>query len=116
MLVVSTTSPATNTTTADFINTLFGPVTQQPVYICSFPNERDDESQPGERHVATRDPSSITSFATKWDRAGRGTFFCVGTVKPGERRAKENIVETIGLHADIDFKDISETRTDLSAD
>jgi predicted P-loop ATPase len=114
MLAISTvTSPAANTTAADFINTLFGSVTDLPVYICSFPNERGDESQPGERHVTTRDPASITSFATTWDRAGRGTFFCVGTVKPGERRAKENIVETIGLHADIDFKDINETRTDV---
>src|ERR1700720_1943058 len=91
---------------ARFIQTLFGPVTESPVYICSFPNERDDESKPGERHVATRVPSHIEKFAARWDMPDRGLFFCVGAVKPGARRAKENIVETIGLHADIDFKNV----------
>src|SRR5215471_7678837 len=66
-----------------------------------------------ERHVHTRTPSHITSFASKWDRPRRGLFFCVGTVKSGARRAKENIVETIGLHVDIDFKNIDESRDEV---
>src|ERR1700748_3089413 len=100
-------------TAATFIRSLFGASTEQPVYICSFPNERNDESEPAERHVATRTPSHITAFALKWDRPKRGLFFCVGTVKPGSRRAKENIVETIVLHVDIDFKNIGETRDEV---
>jgi len=60
----------------------------------------------GERHIHTRLPSRVASFLHKWDKPGRGLFFCVGTVKAGARRNKENIVETIGLHADLDLKDI----------
>jgi len=89
----------------DFIRRLFD-ATTAPIYICSFPNERLDETQPPERHVTTRLPSHITSFAAKWDRPKRGLFFCVGTVQPGTKRSKEYIVETIGLHADIDFKNV----------
>ena len=90
----------------DFLKALFAHTTN-PIYICSFPNDRDDEKQVGERHIITRMPGQITSFVEKWNKPGRGLFFCVGTVKTGEqRRAKENIAETIGLHADLDFKDI----------
>jgi phage/plasmid-associated DNA primase len=89
--------------------------TNNPIYICSFPNDRDDEKQASERHVVTRLPSHITSFAEKWDKPGRGLFFAVGTVKPGAKRNKENIVETIGLHADIDFKNVDLLSSDASA-
>ncbi|MCA1452166.1 hypothetical protein I6F35_02915 [Bradyrhizobium sp. BRP22] len=96
-----------------FIHALFGVSTEHPVYLCSFPNERNDDTEPPERHVATRTPSHITAFAAKWDRAKRGLFFCAGTVKAGMRRAKENIVETPGLFVDIDFKNITETRDEV---
>src|SRR5689334_24633781 len=89
----------------DLLKTFFEHTTEQ-VYTCSFPNERDDPKQVGERHVHTRCPSQINEFMSKWDKPGRGLFFCVGTVKDDARRNKENIVETIGLHADLDFKDI----------
>ncbi|MEH2475685.1 phage/plasmid-associated DNA primase [Nitrobacteraceae bacterium AZCC 2161] len=89
--------------------------TNNPIYICSFPNDRDDEKQASERHVVTRLPSHITSFAEKWDKPGRGLFFAVGTVKPGAKRNKDNIVETIGLHADIDFKNVDGLPSDTSA-
>jgi hypothetical protein len=89
----------------DFLKTLFAH-TSVPVYLCSFPNKRDDDKQPGERHVSTRKPSQVMSFLKKWDKPGRGLFFCVGTVKAGAKRNKANIVETIGLHADIDFKNL----------
>jgi hypothetical protein len=89
----------------DFLKTLFAHTTAQ-VYTCTFPNERDDPNQVGERHIHTRVPMQINAFMSKWDKPGRGVFFCVGTVKPGAKRNKENIVETIGLHADIDFKDV----------
>jgi len=96
----------------EFIKTLFGLGTEFPVYICSLANDRDDSSEPSERHVSTRDLADIEKFVAKWDRPKRGLFFCVGTVK-GARRAKENIAETIGLHADIDFKGINDSRADV---
>jgi hypothetical protein len=88
----------------EFIKALFEH-TAEPVYICSFPNERDDPKQAGERHIATRQPSHISSFVEKWDKPGRGLFFGVGTVN-GDKRNKETVVETIGLHADLDFAKI----------
>jgi RepB DNA-primase from phage plasmid len=89
----------------DLLKTFFDHTNEQ-VYICTFPNERDDPKQVGERRVHTRLPRQVTSFVKNWDKPGRGLFFCVGTVKAGARRNKENIVETIGLHADLDLKDI----------
>jgi hypothetical protein len=88
-----------------FLKTLFAHTTEQ-VYICSFSNERNDPTQVGERHMHTRLPKYVMSFLQKWNKPGRGLFFCVGTMKTGAKRNKENIVETIGLHADLDFKDI----------
>ncbi len=97
---------------AEFIKHLFGDVSESPVYICSLANERDDPLEPTERRVATRDGLDIERFIAKWDRKGRGLFFCVGTVN-GPKRAKEFICETIGLHADIDMKDIDDSRADV---
>jgi hypothetical protein len=85
------------------LKTLFAG-TSARAYVCSFSNDRDDRI--GERHIATRDAAQVISFASEWDKPGRGTFFCVGTVKPGAKRNQDNIVETIGLHADIDFNKI----------
>ena len=82
--------------------------TDQPVWISSLPNERNDSGEPGEKHVATRDDAKVTVFIAKWDRAGRGLFFCVSTIKPGEKRNKESVAEIPGLHADIDFKDVDD--------
>lgn len=88
-----------------FLKALFSYATEQ-VYICSFPNERDDPKQVGERHMHTRLPSHVMSFMQKYDKPGRGLFFCMGTLPAGAKRNKNNIAETIGLHADIDFKDV----------
>lgn len=93
------------TSVVDLLKTLFAHTTAQ-VYICTFPNDRDCANQAGERHIHTRLPSQITSFMKKWDKPGRGLFFCVGTVMAGAKRNKANVVETIGLHADIDFKNL----------
>jgi hypothetical protein len=86
-----------------FLKEIFGATTEQ-VYLCSFPNG-DDPKQAGPRHVVTRQPSVVTRFLKTWDKRGRGLFFCVGTIA-GTTRNKAAIVETVGLHADIDFKDI----------
>ncbi|HWE06989.1 MAG TPA: DNA-primase RepB domain-containing protein, partial [Rhizomicrobium sp.] len=98
-----------------FLKTLFAHTTN-PIYVCSFPNERNDESQVGERHVITRTPAHITKFVAKWDRKKRGLFFGVGTVQASaSTRKKETIAETIGLHVDIDFKhvDLNYTRDQI---
>jgi hypothetical protein len=105
MPLTDTSAPACPSISAlDFLKTLFEH-TAEPVYVCSFPNERDDPKQAGERHIATRLPSHISSFVEKWDKPGRGLFFGVGTVN-GDKRNKETVVETIGLHADLDFAKI----------
>ena len=99
----------------DFLKALFAQ-TDEPQNVCSFSNDRDDPKQVGERHVITRTPGQITSFVEKWDKPGRGLFFCVGTVKTGvQRRAKENIAETVGLDADLDFNKIDGLPSDTSA-
>jgi hypothetical protein len=87
----------------DFLKALFANTTG-PVYTCSFTNERG--VAPEER-VITRKPGQITHFLKKWDKPGRGAFVCVGVLKEGaKRRAKENIEQTVCLHADIVFKDV----------
>ena len=99
-------STATDATAAhDFIAQWFG-ATEQPAYICSIANDRSDSKEPSERHVATRTPTEVESFIARWDRPGRGLFFCVSTIRDREKRNKENVVEIPGLWADIDFKDV----------
>jgi hypothetical protein len=85
----------------DFLKTIHAH-TSEPIYVCSFTNER--EAAP-ERHVITRTPGTITSFVEKWDKPGRGLFFCLGTVM-GAKRNKPNVAETPCLHVDIDFKHV----------
>ncbi len=112
MLDANTSTTDTVTVAVKFIKAMFGLTTELPVYICSFPNERNDETEPPERHVSTRAPSRIDGFVKKWDRPKRGLFFCTGIVK-GERRAKEHICQRNSLHADIDLKYISDSRDDV---
>lgn len=91
-----------------FITALFGATTEHAVFVQSLPNERDDVQESGPKQVITRDGSDIVRFASKWDRARRGLFFCVSTLKPGStRREKVAVSELIGLYADIDFKSIA---------
>jgi hypothetical protein len=94
----------------DFIKTVFGPTTEAPVWIMSLGNDRDGDEAP--RHIATRDMAVIDSFITKWDRAERGLFFCVSTID-GAKRNKDNVAEIVGLHIDIDFKDIDDTAAEV---
>lgn len=82
-----------------------------PVHVCSLGNDRDGPHAP--RFVSTRDSSDILRFMSKWDKPERGMFFCVGTLKPGTKRAKDNVSEIAFLHADIDFKDIDDQRADV---
>lgn len=87
----------------DFLKALFAH-TSGPIYTCSFTNERGAGA---ERHIFSRKPGHVTSFLKKWDKAGRGTFFCVSTQKDNaQKRNKRSCQETIFLHADIDFKNV----------
>lgn len=91
---------------ASFIRSIFGPTTSHAVFLTSLPNNKDDPNE-APRQVVTRDIADITRFCMKWDRPERGLFYCVGTLKPGQtRRAKANVSEIIGLHADVDLKSI----------
>ena len=101
-------------TTTDFLARVFGPVTEGDVYVCSLPNERGMPGQPGEKYLRSRDMGEIAGFCTKWDRPGRGLFFCVGTLRPdavptekGSYRTKDNVSEMHVVHSDIDLKDIT---------
>jgi len=101
---------ATGATVAiEFIERLFS-IAEQPVYVCSLPNEKNDPSEPGERHVATRDAGDVTKSIEKWDRAKRGLYICVSTIKAGMARKKDGVAEICFLFADIDFKDIIDDR------
>ena len=86
-------------TTVQFIREVFGPVTENPVYISSLPNAEARGREPGERHVITRDTAVIERFVNKWDRKDRGLYFCVATlnlpsVAAGRSpRCKTNVAE-----------------------
>ena len=60
------------------------------------------------RELTTRELDKVEAFIRKWDAQGRALYFCVNTIKKGERRNKDNVDELVGLHADLDFKGIVE--------
>ena len=93
---------------ASFLASMFGPSTVHPVFVCSLLNaEARGTEAINERFVTTRNVTDIAGFAQKWDRAGRGLFFCVSTLRPNaRRRCKETVSELTGLHMDLDFKDV----------
>lgn len=91
-----------------FLSTWFRGV-EGDVYLCSLPNERG--GKPGLRFILTRDPGEVEAFIAKWDKPGRGIFFCVSTLRPGAKpgqrgdlRSKENAWRLPGAFADCDFK------------
>lgn len=90
-----------------FLKTLFHGVPGD-IFLCSLPNTPGDK--PGERSLRTRDQKAAKAFIEKWDRPGRGLFFCIGTIAPdaqktprGNWRAKKNIWRVPALPIDIDF-------------
>lgn len=97
-------APVESTATA-FLDVMFSTATEAPVFLCSLGNERDGTHDP--QSFAVRKPGDIAKFLDRWDQPERGLFFCVGTVNG--KRKKDNVVDTIGLHADIDLKDVDET-------
>lgn len=99
--------------TATFLTLLFS-ASEQPVYISSLPNIKDDPNEPPERYLTTRDASRITAFIHKWDRRGRAIYFCVSTIE-GQRRSKDAARECCFLFADIDFKNVVEDEATVRA-
>jgi hypothetical protein len=101
---VSNRSPA-----VEFLAALFNGTSDEgdgQVYLSSLPNERDDPLEPtGEKHVCPPSGEAVDRFVSKWDRPRRGLFVCVSTVADN-RRNKDNVRETVCLHADVDFKNL----------
>ena len=89
----------------NFIATALLNNTTGSAYVCSLPNAKDGDDV-GERNVLTRDLDRIEEFSQKWDKKGRGLFFCVSTMQPQKARNKANAVEAVMLHVDTDANDI----------
>ena len=100
---------------AKFLEAMFGPSTTHPVFICSLLNaEARSSEQVNERFVTTRRVDDISGFVRKWDRAGRGLYFCVSTLQPNvRRRSKSTVSELNCLFVDLDFKDVEEPPDDV---
>jgi hypothetical protein len=96
---------------ATFLAGMFGSSTTNPVFVCSLLNAEAKGSEPiNERFVATRNLADISGFARKWDRPGRGLYFCVSTLAPNsQKRCKATVGELNCLFVDIDFKDTEQT-------
>lgn len=84
----------------DFLQEMFGSC-EGDMFVCSLDNVR---GQSAEQHVLTRDPARIRAFVKQYDVPGRGTFFCVSTLKG--RRQKTNAVQVGAAWADIDLKSV----------
>src|SRR5258708_36957851 len=91
------------------IKEFLGQGREKRVWIQSLGNPGSDEKS---RHIATCDLADIAGFVSKWDKPGRGMYFCLSTIA-GTARTKETVAEIIGLHADIDFKDPADTPADI---
>lgn len=89
----------------DFLTKTLLKDTTGSAYICSLPNAKDGDSI-GERNVLTRELNRIEEFSQRWDKKGRGLFFCVSTMQPKKARNKINAVEAVMLHVDTDAKDL----------
>jgi P4 family phage/plasmid primase-like protien len=100
-----------------FITALFGSNTEQPIFLQTLANDPGDlDEANNKKRLLTRDVAPIVKFIGSHDRNRRGMFFCVATVARGSStRNKETVRETIGLHADIDFKGVVEDEAAIRA-
>jgi hypothetical protein len=100
------------TSMADFLRKLFDLTSPEPIYVCSYHNERDEKA----RYAITRSIARIEPFVSDYDTAKRGLFFGVSTLQPGARtRNKATVSKTVCLHADIDFKNVDLLPADKAA-
>jgi AAA domain len=94
--------------TSKFLIDVFGPSTEAPVYFSSLTNS--DAPKGPERHLISREFEDIETWLNRWDRPDRGSYFTVSTVgQAAGERSLDTIREMVGLHADIDFKNITAT-------
>lgn len=98
---------------AGFVESVLLRSTAGAAYVCTLPNVRGEGIS--ERHVLTRDPDKIQTFCKKWDQAGRGLFYCVGSIHERKPRRKESYAQSTFLHADVDFKSIACTADEARA-
>ena len=101
----------------EFISVLFGENTEHLIFFQTLANNPADEDEArNKKPLLTRDVEPIVRFIGAHDRARRGLFFCVATLEKGSpTRNKETVRETIGLHADIDFKGVVEDEPTIRA-
>jgi hypothetical protein len=100
----------------DFLSTMFGASESSRFFIGSRPNDDGEKiDSPYEEKLINASKAAyakLPAFLREWDRPGRAMFFCVGILKAGaSKRRKVNIAESIGLHADIDLKNIEIEKT-----
>ena len=99
---------------SDFIADFFG-ATEGSIYLCSLPNERGT-GQPAEVCGRGSGDRLDELVSQQWDQKGRGTFFCVNTLRPRQsRRSKETVHEITCLHADLDLGKIDVSADDVLA-
>jgi hypothetical protein len=89
----------------DYLRRLFGPATLQPVFLCSLVNGNTGKDA-GVRSIHSRDHQAIFTFVNRWNRPGRGLYYCMSTIPEGKARNKENCAETPAFVIDVDFKSI----------
>jgi hypothetical protein len=102
----------------DFLATMFAVSESQRFFIGSRPNDSgEDIDDPYEQKFINTQKAStkLPAFLREWDLPGRAMYFCVGILKSGkgrtDKRRKDNIAESVGLHADIDLKNIDLVNT-----
>ena len=101
----------------EFISALFGKNTELPIFFQTLANDPSDEAEANnKKSLQSRDVAPIVKFIGSHDRNRRGMFFCVATLAKGSpTRDKTTVRETIGLHADIDFKSVAEDEPTIRA-
>jgi len=98
-----------------FLTDMFKTRSSASVCIVSYANEREQAKRFPPVELYTRDPGSIERFLKKYDKPGRAVYFGVNTVIDGKTRSKENVAEITSLFADLDFKGIVESRSEIEA-
>jgi RecA-family ATPase len=95
-----------------FLVDVFGASTACPIFVASLanPDAKKDARQEGPRDILTRAVPVIEGFVQRWDLSGRGTYFCVATLKrDAQTRSKATLAEINCLHVDLDCTNIAET-------
>jgi hypothetical protein len=89
-------------TATRFLKTLFEHA-EGGVWLSSLSN--DGSATPYHWHGMD---TILVNEAFRLDKAGRGLFFCVSTIRPGGKRRLADVRQAVGLHIDIDLKDLNE--------